>query len=76
MAYFSGNAIYIRSTISQLRNSDPTFYCGGVNIIDNTFANNIGMKSHNGGAISASCFNIDSSHIDYGSLSEIPQTLN
>ena len=52
MAYFSGNAIYIKSTLSLSGLNNKTI-CAGANIIDNTFVNNIGMKVHNGGAISA-----------------------
>ncbi len=54
MAYFSGNAIYIRNTVLQSGLTNQTI-CAGANIIDNTFLNNIGMKVHNGGAISAYC---------------------
>ena len=65
MAYFSGNAIYIRPTmVKEFMNGTQT--CGGVNIIDNTFDKNIGMKIHNGGAISAFCLYIESeSHPNY-----------
>lgn len=54
MAYFSGNAIYIRNTML-LGNITQKENCGGVNIINNYFLNNIGMKIHYGGAISAFC---------------------
>jgi hypothetical protein len=53
MAYFSGNAIYIRFT---KKSSDLTGICGGGILLSyNTFTNNIGMKSHNGGAVSIVC---------------------
>ena len=55
MAYFSGNAIYVRPTILAT-NLEEKQNCAGVNIIGNTFKNNIGMKVHNGGAISAYCY--------------------
>jgi hypothetical protein len=65
MAYFSGNAIYVRPTI--LASSlEAKQNCAGVNIIGNIFNNNIGMKIHNGGAVSAYCAFLDSdSHHDY-----------
>jgi hypothetical protein len=55
MAYFSGNAIYIRNTMAKgtgysLMNAK--WACGGINMIENIFINNIGMKVHNGGAVS------------------------
>ena len=46
--------------------------CGGVNIMDNYFLNNIGMKVHNGGAVSAYCHYLDSpSYEDYSGQSLI-----
>jgi hypothetical protein len=59
MAYFSGNAIYVRPTLLK-DGMNASQICGGVNIIGNTFDKNIGMKIHNGGAISAQCLYIDS----------------
>ena len=59
MAYFSGNAIYIRNSMQITSNS--TTICGGATIYNNTFTNNIGMKAHNGGAISITCYYVTSS---------------
>jgi hypothetical protein len=65
MAYFSGNAIYVRPTILK-DGMNASQICAGVNIIGNTFDKNIGLKVHNGGAISAHCIHIDSDlHPDY-----------
>ena len=70
MAYFSGNAIYIRNTLAKA-SLDSTLNCGGVNLIGNTFLNNFGMKVHNGGAVSAYCYYITSTtHQDYAALSQ------
>src|SRR5438105_193066 len=52
MAYFSGNAIYIRNTKRINKQND---ICAGIHMQMNTFINNIGMKIHNGGAVSAYC---------------------
>ena len=69
MAYFSGNAIYIRNTLYKPQLSG-SLVCAGVNLIGNNFINNFGMKVHNGGAVAAYCYYVTStSHIDYGSLS-------
>lgn len=55
MAYFSGNAVYIRSTLKKVSILNQN--CGGgVDIEDNIFTNNIGLKIHNGGALSVQCF--------------------
>ena len=62
MAYFSGNAVYIRSTLLKANISFQN--CGGVDLESNTFVNNIGMKIHNGGAVSASCMYIVDKHSD------------
>jgi hypothetical protein len=42
---------------------------GGILISDNTFKNNIGMKVHNGGAVSVTCTFIGSTHQDYYQMS-------
>lgn len=69
MAYFSGNAIYIRNTVIKTK-LNPNITCAGVNLIDNTFINNIGLKVHNGGAVSAYCHYIEVEyHEDYYSNS-------
>ena len=52
MAYFSGNAIYIRNT---KRYNKQVEICAGVFLQLNTFTHNIGLKIHNGGAVSAYC---------------------
>ena len=71
MGYFSGNAIYIRNTIVKEK-INSTYACGGVNLIENIFVNNVGMKVHNGGAVAASCLVLDlETHVDYGSASNI-----
>lgn len=54
MAYFGGNAIYIRNMINK-HQINSNYICGGVTIVENYFRNNIGMKVHNGGAITARC---------------------
>lgn len=67
MAYFSGNAIYIRNTILE---TQLTYACAGVHIQNNYFGGNIGFKIHNGGAISAYCLMVDNAlHADYKSTS-------
>lgn len=53
MAYFSGNAIYIRNSRKE---TDSNKICGGINLKDNIFEHNIGMKIHNGGAVSILCY--------------------
>ena len=57
MAYFSGNAIYIRNSMKNMQNN---YVCGGASILSNSFKQNIGMKAHNGGAISVSCYYLTS----------------
>lgn len=53
MAYFSGNAVYIRNTI---KNTTRTpLVCAGVYIETSIFEDNIGLKAHNGGAIGGVC---------------------
>lgn len=78
MAYFSGNAVYIRNTMvkgANQENLNSTWGCAGVNLIENSFINNIGMKVHNGGAVSAYCLIIDlETHVDYASASSINVT--
>ena len=75
MAYFSGNAVYIRNTMVKGTGQEKlnsTWGCAGVNLIENSFINNIGMKVHNGGAVSAYCHIIDlETHVDYASASNI-----
>lgn len=69
MAYFSGNAIYIRNT---QRSTDLTNICGSAWLDSNTFTNNIGTKKHNGGAVTASCkYLSDINHEDYHHTSSI-----
>lgn len=64
MAYFSGNAVYIRSTLK--KTDTPNLICGGVRITENNFLNNMGMKIHNGGAVSALCnYIVDQNYDDY-----------
>ena len=62
MAYFSGNAIYIRSTMK--RQNVPSSVCGGVFIVNNLFYYNSGLKLHNGGAITAICKYLLNSYSD------------
>lgn len=70
MAYFSGNAIYVRSTLRKANVTNTV--CGGVQIQGNTFKGNIGTKIHNGGAVSAVCaYLTDASLDDYKSTSMI-----
>ena len=52
MAYFSGNAIFIRST--KLVSNEQEI-CAGSFLDKNIFNQNMGMKAHNGGALSAVC---------------------
>lgn len=52
MAYISGNSIYIRNTQIVANISSV---CGGVVIQNNMFDGNVGLKIHNGGAISGYC---------------------
>ncbi|CDW73676.1 UNKNOWN [Stylonychia lemnae] len=62
-AYFSGNAIHFRGT---LRYDQYNQICGGLQIQNSEFYHNIGMKVHNGGAISAVCEYLDEEdHDDY-----------
>lgn len=64
MAYFSGNALYIRNTLPKTK--VETHYCGGADVSGNTFENNAGLKIHNGGAISAVCeYLTDSKYDDF-----------
>jgi hypothetical protein len=60
MAYFSGNALYVRAP--QLNASFTQ--CGGVSLENNTFYGNIGLKIHNGGAISFICSDLVQKHDD------------
>ena len=70
MAYFSGNAIYVRSTLRKINVTNTV--CGGVQIQANIFKGNIGTKLHNGGAVSAVCTYIsDVSLDDYKATSMI-----
>lgn len=76
MAYFSGNAVYIRLT----RNRDliDSVCGGGVLLTSNHFENNIGTKIHNGGAVSIVCADYDISkklQNDYFATSAIPSYL-
>ena len=51
MAYFAGNAFYIRNTLRTETIFDYRQFCGaGILIESNVFKGNIGMKRHNGGA--------------------------
>ncbi len=77
MAYFSGNAIYIRNMVNK-NHMNSNYVCGGVTITENYFKNNIGMKVHNGGAITARCeLNaFDSIHVDFQSSSAISLDYN
>ncbi len=61
MAYFSGNAIYIRNT-----RPDMDYYeiCAGFSIWSNDFTENNGLKTGNGGAISAVCDTIDDAGLE------------
>ena len=53
MAYFSGNAIYIRVAKND---TDYAGICGNGILIDNNyFGENIGTKLANGGALSVIC---------------------
>ena len=63
MAYFAGNAIYIGHTIKRITNFlDYLYVCGaGVNIENNIFEGNVGLKNHNGGAILHRCLKFSSS---------------
>ena len=76
MAYFSGNAVYIRSTMNQ--SEAGTKQCGGVFLQNNTFTKNTGLKLHNGGAVSALCSYInDQKYDDYsGNSGQIFSNIN
>ena len=51
MAYFAGNAFYIRNTMRTMELFDYLQFCGAATLIEsNIFEGNIGMKRHNGGA--------------------------
>jgi hypothetical protein len=50
MAYISGNAIHVHGTKINHAQS-----CSGITIENNVFEENIGMKSHNGGAVTVYC---------------------
>ena len=62
MAYFAGNALYITHTINRHENfKDYRYMCGaGVNIENNSFEFNTGLKRHNGGAAVHRCLVYDS----------------
>ena len=62
MAYFAGNAIYIGHTIKRITSFvDHMYVCGaGVNIGNNIFEGNVGLKKHNGGAILHRCLKLTS----------------
>ncbi|TNV74720.1 hypothetical protein FGO68_gene12535 [Halteria grandinella] len=62
MAFFSGNAVYIRSTLNKVKLIEQ--YCGGVLIQDNILKKNIGTKIHNGGAITLICEYLTDTSID------------
>ena len=65
MAYFAGNAIYIGITKFS---TELSKLCAGVTLRGNSFSYNVGMKTHYGGAVAASCRFISSAtHEDYGS---------
>jgi hypothetical protein len=69
MAYFSGNAIYIRNT---MRMKNLLEVCSGVFIEKSIFNQNIGTKIHNGGAIAAVCTYLDKvEHDDYYATSSM-----
>eukprot|EP00347_Sterkiella_histriomuscorum_P022241 403331176 len=73
MAYLQGNAIFIRNTFIIANQSS---ICAGVHIEDSQFYQNIGMKNHNGGAVSGVCYYITAtSHDDLQSLSSITNNL-
>ena len=57
MAYFSGNAFSIINTLKFTEDFvDYMQFCGaGIEISDNLFEKNIGLKRHNGGAAVISC---------------------
>ena len=57
MAYFAGNAIYMTHTNKLITSFlDYLYVCGaGVNIENNIFEGNVGLKKHNGGAIVHRC---------------------
>jgi len=69
MAYSSGNAVYMRSTVEM---TDNNYICGLVHIELNTFLRNIAVtKSHNGGAITLACDFSNSKDVErYKFLSE------
>ena len=62
MAYFAGNALYITHTINRTEHfKDYRYMCGaGVNIENNSFEYNTGLKRHNGGASVHRCLLYDS----------------
>jgi hypothetical protein len=71
MAYFSGNAVYITPTMQFSNIFSPGQQCAGVNIISNIFTNNLGLKVHNGGALSVVCsYQYDNSDLNYDSTSD------
>ena len=59
MAYLSGNAVYIRTPQNDLVSNS---FCGGVTLENNSFTGNIGLKIHNGGAVSFVCSVLPSTH--------------
>ena len=60
MAYFAGNAFYIRHKMRNLDLYDYLQFCGaGTLIEDNVFENNIGLKRHNGGAGVIRCHRVE-----------------
>ena len=69
MGLIGGNAIYIRNTIREI---DQGMVCAGGYIENSIFNQNIGLKAHNGGAVSAICDYLDNPyHDDYWSSSSI-----
>ena len=69
MGLMGGNAIYIRNTIRKI---DQGMVCAGGYIENSIFNQNIGLKAHNGGAVSAICDYLDNPyHDDYSSTSSI-----
>jgi hypothetical protein len=61
MAYVSGNAVYIR-----LAKSSENDTCKTPGLFsNNNFNNNLGLKLHNGGAVTVRCTVVNESHDDY-----------
>jgi len=62
MAYFSGNAVYIRNSVHV---NERGAVCGGAEIIGNLFQDNIGGSVYsNGGAVSVSCKHLEEEYQD------------